>query len=114
MKRGDLVKTPNGMGIFFDPVKEDPDKAYVRLKDPTEDKIHIPLIEPGHPVWECFPCDKFHISDLIVEKTFEERQREAQEIAMRAKAQRDALLQQKMREFQEQQRAAHERQQNKS
>jgi len=114
MKRGDLVKTPKGMGIFFDPVEEDGSMAYVRLKDPTEDKIHIPIVEPGHPVWECFPCDKFAFAEMTLEKTFEDRQREAQEAAQRAKMQRDAILQQKMREFHEQQRRAHEQQANQS
>ena len=112
MKRGDLVSTPNGMGIFFDPVKEDGSKAYVRLKDPTDKKIYIPLVEEGNPIWECFPCDKFDFTELKLEKTFEERQREAQEANARAKAQHDALLQQKMREFQEQQRRVHEQQAN--
>ena len=106
MKHGDQVKTPNGLGVFFGP-HQDANKAYVVLKNPTENKIYIPLVELGHPIWECFACDTFDLSDLSIDKTLEQRQAEAHAAAMHARAQQEALLREKMRQFEEAQRKAH-------
>lgn len=113
MKHGDQVNTPNGIGIYFDTTKDN-DKAYVRLKNPTELKKWIPLIEVGHPVWECFPCDAFDIKDLTLMKTLEDRQKEAQIAARVAQAQQQARMQEAMRQHQEAQRRVYEQQTNNS
>lgn len=101
MKHGDQVKTPSGLGVYFEDKGED--KAYIVLKQPTENKIYIPLVEPSSPMWECFPCDLFNKEDLVLDKTYEQRIQEAQMAQRQAKAQRDAELAAKMRAFHEQQ-----------
>ena len=114
MKHGDQVNTPNGLGVFFDTLEKDSTKAYVVLKTPTDNKIFVPLVEEGQPVWEAFPCDTFSMSDLTIDKTLEQRQQEAQEAMMRARAQQQAELNRRMAAFQEQQRRAHEQQNNQN
>lgn len=113
MKHGDQVKTPNGLGIYFGP-HEDTEKAYVVLKSPTENKIFIPLVDPGYPIWECFACDVFSKSDLTIDKTLEQRQAEAYAAAQQARMQQEALLREKMRQFEEAQKRAHEQKKSQS
>jgi len=85
MKLGDLVKTPKGMGVFFE--KKEDKKALVILKEPTEEAIWYPLVDMNRPVFECFKCDFFKYEDISLVKTAEERQREAEQ-KMREEAQR--------------------------
>ena len=110
MKQGDQVSTPNGPGVFFEFHEKDPSKAYVRLKEPTENKVWHPIIAPGHPLWECIPCDEFNIVDLTVTKTVEQRVQEAKEASMRARAKQQAAMAEKLRRQQEEQRNAYEQQ----
>lgn len=112
MKHGDQVKTPKGLGIFFDTHDKEPTKAYVILQTPTDNKMFVPLIEPGNPVWTSFPCDTFEISELSIDKTLEERKEEARQEAMAKKRARDAELHRRMNEFAQQQRNAGERNQS--
>jgi hypothetical protein len=113
MKHGDQVKTPNGLGVFFGPYDKDITKGYVVLSKPTDKKVFIPLIEINAPVWECFPCDIFDLSELTIDKTLEERQEEQRVKAQAAHAQHQEILKQRMQEFQEAQRKAQEQNSNK-
>jgi len=112
MKQGDQVSTPNGVGVFFELNKIDEAKAYVRLKEPLDTKTWRPIVVPGHPVWECLPCNEFFIKDLKVTKTLEERESELQKIQMQARARQEAAMREQMRQFQEAQRKQYEQQNN--
>lgn len=113
MKQGDQVSTPDGVGVFFELNKINEAKAYVRLKEPLDNKIWRPIIAPGHPVWECLPCNEFYVKDLKVTKTLEERESELQKIQMRERAKQEAVMREQMRQFQEAQRRQHEQQNKK-
>lgn len=99
MKHGDQVNTPSGLGVFFAKFEKDETKAYVVLKNPTENKVYVPLIELGRPVWDCFPCDLFNLTDLIINKTLEERKAEAEAAMHAVRKARDEALREKMKHF---------------
>ena len=112
MKHGDQVNTPKGLGIYFEDLAEN--KAYVVLKEPTEDKVFIPLVEPVHHTWEAFPCDTLNRDDLTVDKTYEERQLEAHHAAKAAQEAKQAEIHRRMAAHQEALRRAHEQQNNQN